>query len=112
MIKNPKVYDTLKGIVMYLVPAMEFLVLSLGEIWDIPYYAKVGASIAAVGTFIAILLGISTYKYNNEYGEILGEAQHRIAEMQDDYVGEIFEDEEFEDDEFEDDEFEGGEVNE
>lgn len=99
MIKNSKIYDALKGIVMYLVPAMEFLVLSLGEIWDIPYYAKIGASIAAVGTFIAILIGISTYKYNSEYGDILGEAQHRIAELQDSYVGEIFDDEEGDEDE-------------
>lgn len=57
-------YDKLKFLVMRVFPALEFVVLTVFKIWNIPYGAEIGATIAALATGLSIVLGISTYNYN------------------------------------------------
>ena len=61
--KNSKVYDIIKDFA-YILAAVETLWLALGEIWNFPYTAQIGASIAAVQAFLLALLKISSVQYN------------------------------------------------
>lgn len=59
-----KVYDILKWIAMYFLPAIGTLYFALSGIWNLPYGEQVVGTITAVDTFLGVLLGISTAQYN------------------------------------------------
>ena len=59
-----KIYDVLKWIAMYFLPALGTLYFALARIWDLPYGENVVGSITAIDTFLGVLLGISTSQYN------------------------------------------------
>ena len=61
-----KVYDILKYAALIAIPAVSFLVGSLGDIWEVSNAAKIVLTINAFGTFLGILLQISTAKYHKE----------------------------------------------
>ena len=63
MLSN-KVYDVLKWIAMYLLPALGTLYFALAGIWGFPYGEEVVGTITAIDTFLGVILGISTAKYN------------------------------------------------
>jgi hypothetical protein len=58
-----KVYDVLKWIAMYLLPAMGTLYFALAGIWNLPYGEEVVGTITAVDTFLGVMLGISNAQY-------------------------------------------------
>lgn len=62
-----KVYDVLKWIAMYFLPAVGTLYFALAGIWGLPYGEQIVGTITAVDTFLGVILGISTaqYKKNN-----------------------------------------------
>lgn len=60
-----KVYDVLKYIALYMLPAMATLVLTLGGIWHVPYAEAIAGTITAIDTFIGALIGISTKAYKD-----------------------------------------------
>ena len=59
-----KMYDILKWIAMYFLPALGTLYFALAGIWDLPYGENIVGSITAIDTFLGVLLGISTSQYN------------------------------------------------
>ena len=59
-----KVYDTLKWIAMYLLPALGTLYFALAGIWGLPYGEQIVGTITAIDTFLGVILGISTVQYN------------------------------------------------
>ena len=59
-----KAYDVLKWIAMYLLPALGTLYFALAGIWGLPYGEQIVGTITAVDTFLGVILGISTTKYN------------------------------------------------
>ena len=59
-----KMYDVLKWIAMYFLPALGTLYFALAGIWELPYGEQIVGSITAVDTFLGVLLGISTAQYN------------------------------------------------
>ena len=59
-----KVYDVLKWIAMYFLPALGTLYFALSGIWNLPYGEQVVGTITAVDSFLGVLLGISTAQYN------------------------------------------------
>ena len=61
--KNSKVYDVLKWISAVCLPALTALWLALANIWGFPYAEAIGATLAAVTTFLGALLGISSIQY-------------------------------------------------
>ena len=67
MISN-KLYDYLKWLCLIALPALSTLYCSLASIWDWPYIEQISGTIAAVGTFLGVLLGVSTVQYNKEIG--------------------------------------------
>lgn len=75
MILKDKTYDVLKTIALKVLPAIEFLVITIFKIWGLPYGAEIGATIAAIDTALGIFLGISTRKYNEIVQEFENEAK-------------------------------------
>ena len=61
---NNKVYDSLKWIAQYFLPALGTLYFALAGIWGFPYGEQVVGTITAVDTFIGVILGLSTMQYN------------------------------------------------
>ena len=59
-----KVYDVLKWIAMYLLPALGTLYFALSAIWGLPYGEQIVGTITAIDTFLGVILGISTVQYN------------------------------------------------
>lgn len=58
-------YDRLKWITTIVLPGLAALYLGLSQIWGFPYTEEIAATITVVNTFLGILLGVSTKKYND-----------------------------------------------
>ena len=58
-----RTYDILKWVALVVIPASATLVLTVGEIWGLPYYDNIGATISAIGLFIAAVIGVSSKDY-------------------------------------------------
>ncbi len=59
-----KVYDVLKWIAMYVIPAVGTLYFALAGIWNFPYGEEVLGTLSAIDTFLGVILGISTVQYH------------------------------------------------
>ncbi|MEE1301263.1 MAG: phage holin [Bacteroidales bacterium] len=64
-----KVYDILKWIAMYFLPAAGTLYFALASIWGLPYGEQVVGTITAVDTFLGVLLGITSANYHKAIAE-------------------------------------------
>lgn len=58
-----KTYDVLKWIAQYFLPALGTLYFALAGIWGLPYGEQVVGTLAAVDTFLGVVLGVSTAVY-------------------------------------------------
>lgn len=65
-----KMYDVLKWITQYLLPALGTLYFALAGIWGLPYGEQVVGTITAVDTFLGVLLGISSAQYNKRTTDV------------------------------------------
>lgn len=63
-----KIYDALKWVAMYLLPALGTLYFALAGIWEWPYGEQIVGTITAIDTFLGVLLGISSAQYNKRVG--------------------------------------------
>lgn len=61
-----KIYDVLKWIVMICLPAISTLYFALAGIWGLPMAEQIVGTLAAITTFLGVLLGISTAQYNKD----------------------------------------------
>lgn len=59
-----KVYDVLKKICQYWLPALATLYFGLAQIWHLPYAEEIVGTITAIDTFLGAVLGISSMQYN------------------------------------------------
>ena len=59
-----KTYDILKWIAQYLLPAAGALYFALAKIWGLPFGTEIVGTIAAVDTFLGVILGISKATYS------------------------------------------------
>lgn len=65
---NDKLYKILKYIAMIFLPALGTLYFALAGIWGFPHAEQVVGTIAAIDTFLGVILGISTAQYNKKMG--------------------------------------------
>lgn len=65
---NNKIYDILKWIALVVLPALTALWLTLANIWGFPYAEAIGATMAAVTTFLGAILGVSSVQYAKKIG--------------------------------------------
>lgn len=63
---NDKVYDILKWIAQYFLPAAGTLYFALAGIWGFPYGEEIVGTFTAVDTFLGVLLGIASSTYHKE----------------------------------------------
>lgn len=63
-------YDKLKWIAQYFLPALGTLYFALAGVWGLPYGEQIVGTITAVDTFLGVLLGISTAQYKQEQGDV------------------------------------------
>lgn len=61
-----KLYDILKWMAQYLLPAAGTLYFALSGIWGFPYGEQVVGTITAVDTFLAVILGMSKSGYEGD----------------------------------------------
>lgn len=73
-------YDRLKWFALVFIPAFEFLILSLGDIWSFAHYVEIGQTIAAIGVFLAALLGVSSKNYYKRIGDQPAEEVEEVAD--------------------------------
>ena len=59
-----KVYDVLKWIAMYFLPAIGTLYFALSGIWGLPYGEEIVGTVTAIDTCLGVILGISSANYN------------------------------------------------
>ena len=64
-----KTYDILKEIALIWIPAVSTLYFALAGIWGLPYAEQIVGTLAAVDTFMAVVLKISTNQYNKSMRE-------------------------------------------
>ena len=64
-----KLYEILKWVTMILLPAAGTLYFALSELWGLPYEEQIVGTIAAVTTFLGVLIGISTVNYRKNGGD-------------------------------------------
>jgi hypothetical protein len=58
-----KVYDALKWVAQYFLPAVGTLYFALASIWGLPYGEQIVGTITAVDAFIGGILGLSSISY-------------------------------------------------
>lgn len=68
MIMSNKLYDVLKKIVMYVLPALSALYCAIAGIWHLGYVNEMVGTITAFTAFLGVILDISSnsYKAKNE----------------------------------------------
>lgn len=76
-------YDIIKKIVQLGLPASATLYFTLAQIWNLPYAEAVVGTIAAITTFLGVILGISSSKYisdeNNFAGTLVTEEEEGVT---------------------------------
>lgn len=68
-----RVYDILKDIALYVLPALATLIITLGGIWGFPYAEAIAGTITAIDTFLGAILKISSKRYAETQEESEGE---------------------------------------
>lgn len=63
MLLSDKVYNRLKWVAQYLLPALGTLYFALASIWGLPYGEQIVGTITAIDTFLGVILGISANTY-------------------------------------------------
>ena len=63
---NDKAYNVLKWLGLIILPALATFVITICEIWGLPYGPQIGATITAVATLIGAIIGVSQYSISKE----------------------------------------------
>lgn len=63
MVLSNKIYDIIKWIALYLLPAIGTLYFALSSIWGLPYGEQIVGTITAIDAFLGAVLGISSANY-------------------------------------------------
>lgn len=63
MVVSDKVYNILKAIAMYILPALGTLYFALAGIWGFPYGEQIVGTITAVDTFLGVLIKVLQVQY-------------------------------------------------
>lgn len=63
-VMGEKTYEKLKFLALVFLPALSTLYFALGALWGFPNIEQVVGSIAAIDTFLGVILRISTNTYN------------------------------------------------
>lgn len=62
---SKKIYNILKWIAQILLPASGTLYFALARIWNLPYGEAILGTITAIDTFLGVIIGLNSNKYEN-----------------------------------------------
>lgn len=65
-----KAYDTIKWIVVIVLPSLGTLYFALAGIWGFPYGEEIVGTITAIDTFLGAVMMISTAQYNKRVDSV------------------------------------------
>lgn len=66
MVLSNAVYDKVKWVAQYLLPALATLWITLAKIWNLPFGTEIGATITGIDLFLGAILGISSNNYQGD----------------------------------------------
>lgn len=66
MVFSDSVYNKLKWVAQFFLPALGTLYFALSSIWGIPYGEQIVGTVTAVDAFLGVLLGISSSNYKGD----------------------------------------------
>ena len=66
---SDKFYDFIKWFALTAIPAFNCFILTIGKIWELPYYVQIAATVSAVGVLLAALIRVSYNTYWNDVDE-------------------------------------------
>lgn len=72
VLSNP-MYDKLKWIAQYLLPALATLWIALAKVWNFPYGTEIGATLTAIDLFLGGILGVSSKNYKGDGNLVINE---------------------------------------
>jgi imidazoleglycerol phosphate synthase glutamine amidotransferase subunit HisH len=72
---SDQMYIVLKNSATVVLPAIGTLYFALAQIWDFPKAEEVVGSIAALNTFIGVVVGMSTRSYNKSGAKYVGDLE-------------------------------------
>ena len=61
-----KTYDILKEIALTVLPAIAAFLVTLGNVWGIPFATEISATVMAIDTLLGAILHISNTNYKKE----------------------------------------------
>lgn len=70
-----KVYDLLKWLVSIALPAIITLYATLSQVWGWSNTDKVIMTLGSIGTFIGVLIGLSSKQYNKEVENLFSSSE-------------------------------------
>ena len=73
-------YNRLKASATILLPAAGALYFALAQIWHLPKAEEVTGSVAALNTFIGVLVGLSSRSYNKSDAKYVNDSNY-VGEM-------------------------------
>lgn len=69
MVLNDTIYTVLKWVGLILLPACAWLVARVAPVWGVQNVDAIVTTLNALGTFLGVLIGVSTLEYNREKDE-------------------------------------------
>lgn len=77
---DDRTYDILKYVAIYVISPLSTLVMVVGSIWDVPVMQPIALTIAAIGTFLAAVIGYSNKTYQDYMDQLkqLNDAKAQI----------------------------------
>lgn len=63
---NNRLYDTLKLISLLAIDAVATFVLTVGQIWGIPYYEAIATTVTAFGVLIGSVVATTSKVYHSK----------------------------------------------
>ena len=58
-----KMYDVLKNIILPLLTGLDTFVITVGEVWAIPYYKQIAITLGAMATLLSFILNEASKQY-------------------------------------------------
>lgn len=83
MVMTNKIYNVLKWIATYFLPAIGTLYFALSQIWGLPFGEEIVGTITAIDAFLGVILGISSSKYKGEGTLSVGDDDTLTIELND-----------------------------
>ena len=66
MVLKDSIYNVIRWLCIFFLPALATLVRVVFSIWHIPYGEEISATIVAINAFLGAIIGISAYNYNKQ----------------------------------------------